>query len=488
MGAGGGSQTTRQTPVYTEPQIGAQGELMNQLRTGIGTAWRAPGEPATGSGARDVFAPSDWMRQTGNQMYGQLGQQFTGGASGIGPWMQGVNSAIAENPAANAGAINMFQPNAWNSGDYMGGYTGSAVNAAPMGQYTGQAVGYSGPGSMPSGVSRVSPGFSGPTESIGPAGGGVAPSGMPPGLSRVSGGGGGGGAPGSPVGGAGGVGGVGGYVPTLEGVQAYDPQAALGAAQNYMNRVVAPQIAQNMVAGGQGGASGAMLEALANAGSGMALPLTQQVMGNQASWYNPQLQGSIQGALGQQAAQNQMLYGTQQAGQQGLLNQQQAQNQMGLGTQNAAQNALLQAQGAQNQFMGAGQQAGLQGLLNQGQNMFGAQMAIPGMQGQFLNNIINAGNAQMGVTDMDRQGALNAYLNQQQQFNNMMANLGALGSGTPAMNSTTTQGGGGFNFGRAGTGAMGGALTGAMLGSVVPGIGTGIGALGGGLMGLLGGF
>lgn len=435
--------------------MGAQGELMNRLREGTGTAWRVPGEPATGGGAGAIFAPNDWMRQVGNETYGRIGQQFTGGAQGIGPWMQGTSQAILANPATDLGQLSRLTPSAFSgasSGVYahtpeavsnagqMAQYTGQAVNAGPMSQYQAQATGYGGPGA------------------------------------------------------------AGQYTVTPRGVAAYDPTAALSQAQNYMNRVVAPQIAQNMVAGGSGGASGAMLEALANAGAGMALPITQQVMGNQAAWFNPQLQGAVQGGLGQQAAQNQMLYGTQQSGQQGELARQGAQNQMLFGTQGAqqgalgaqqqAQNAFLGAQQqggiqstldwqrAQNQMLAAQQQAGLQGLLNQGQNQFAAQMAIPGMQGQFLQNAMNAGNAQMGIAGMDQQAAMNAYLNQQQQYNNMLANLGALGTGTPAMNSTTTRGGGG------GAGFLGNAATGAMIGAPFGPWGAAIGGLGGGLLGL----
>lgn len=59
-----------------------------------------------------------------------------------------------------------------------------------------------------------------------------------------------------------------------------DPTAGLTAAKDYMSQIAEPQITNQLTAAGQG-RSGALTEALANAGAQMALPIWQQTNQNQ---------------------------------------------------------------------------------------------------------------------------------------------------------------------------------------------------------------
>jgi hypothetical protein len=338
-----------------------------------------------------------------------MGNQFVGPASGMNPWMQNMQEMINNNPAGNIAALQ--------------GMTPQAVGAQGVGQ-TGQFMGYAAGGPQ---MNQYTP-----TAQY---------ANTPEAWSAIN-----------SVQGYGGPGSGGRFMGAAPGMQALDPNAAVGAAQNLMNRIIAPQIAQNAVAGGQGAMSGAMLEALANASAQTALPLTQQAMQNQMAWNTPQMQAvlqgglasqgaqnqllgqsygaQLQGALAQQGAQNQFLGAQQQGGIQGGLNQQNAQNQiLGQGFGQLMQGGLNQ-QNAMNQMLGQQQQAGLQGLLNQGQNQFNYGMSIPGQQAQMLSNIQGRGQAQMGLQGLDQQAQQQVLANQQEQWNRALAAI----SGTAYMN------------------------------------------------------
>ena len=86
--------------------------------------------------------------------------------------------------------------------------------------------------------------------------------------------------------------------------QAADPTQALSAGNDYMSRILGPMAINQLTAAGQG-RSGAVGEALANAASGIALPILQQQRQAQTSYggtlanFGGQLFGRDQGALGQ---------------------------------------------------------------------------------------------------------------------------------------------------------------------------------------------
>jgi hypothetical protein len=441
-----------------------QRDLTSYIKQASDASGGGGGTFANPQNAYAAFAPTDTMRGIANQGTGQIANQFTGPGGGLNPWMQDVQQSIQSNPAANLQTLQGMTPTAQGYSDQGGTRDAMSLvqGAQSMAPYTPQAQGYGGPG--------IQQGFQTGQNAFG----------------------------------YGGPGGGGQYANT-PGAMAYDPTMALQAAQNNLQRVIAPELQNNAVAGGSNPMSGAYAEAITNAGAQMALPIQQQIMQNQANWYNPQLQGAIQGGLGQQGAanqlvsqgfglqgqgalaqqgaQNQFLGTQQQGGVQGVLAQQAAQNQLlgqGFGAQ--LQGGLNQ-QNAQNQFLGAQQNAGLQGLLNQGQSQFQGAMAIPGMQGQFINNITQGTQGQMGLQGMDQQARANAFLNAQNQWNQAMSALSGTSFTNPGMSSYGTQGGGG---GFSGGSALGGAASGALMGSMT---GNPLGVAGGAVIGgVMGGF
>lgn len=253
--------------------------------------------------------------------------------------------------------------------------------------------------------------------------------------------------------------GAGGQYANTPGAMAYDPTIALQAAQKNLSTVMGPQLANAGVAGGSNPMSGAYAEAMTNAGTQMAMPINQQVMQNQANWYQPQLQGAIQGGLAQQGAQNQAIS-------QGLGGQIQGQ----LGQQNA-----------QNQYLGQGYGGMLQGGLNQQQNTFNQAMQTPQGLNQLLQGLQGNYGQQMGLASMGQNAQQQDFLRQQALWQQIVSGLYGSGGMGPMSQTTNTSGGGG---GFSGGGAMGGAASGAMIGTALyPGIGTAVGALGGGIMG-----
>jgi hypothetical protein len=140
---------------------------------------------------------------------------------------------------------------------------------------------------------------------------------------------------------------------------AYNPDRQIAAAADYMQRIGAPTIQQQMVAGGQGALSGAAIEAQQNAIAQLAMPILQQVAGVQQRWYEPQLQGAIQGGLGQQTAQNQLL--------------------------------------------GQGFGGALTGLASQQQNIFNQAMQQPAALNQLLHGQQSAYGQMYGLADLSRQ-------------------------------------------------------------------------------------
>jgi hypothetical protein len=301
------------------------------------------------------------------------------------------------------------------------------------------------------------------------------------------------------------------YTNTPQGVAAYDPSTALQGAQGYMQQVLSPQLQQAAVSGGGNPMSGAYAEAMANASSGMAMDINRQVMQNQANWYNPQMQATLQGGLAQQGAQNQLLSQGFQGGIQGELARQGAQNQFmgqgyggaiqGLLGQQAAQNqftgqgyggaiqGLLGQQGAQNQMMSQGFGGQLQGALNQQQNVFNQAMQSPAAQNQLLQGLQGNYGAQMDLANMPQNAEQQDYLRRQALWQQVVSGLYGGGGMQPISQTTNTGGGGGFNMGGALGGMGGGAAMGAMMGSAVGGVGALPGAAIGGLGGLFsGGF
>jgi hypothetical protein len=392
--------------------------------------------------AMRAFAPTDFQRQIANWGTGQIGQNFGGSMANLPGWQQGVQQAINSNPAVQGMAAPTAQ-----------GYSAPGMT---------QAQGYSAPGtaqanwlfSDPMSMQVQARGLSQDPMSMAPTAQGGGMNFMNPNA-----------------------------VPGWQGNIAFDPSQALGAAQNAMQRVIAPQLANNSVATGSNPMSGAYAEALANASSQMALPIMQQISQQQYGAAMPQIQGftnaqlqqqgaqqglqsqgfggAIQGMLAQQGAQNQ--FTGQQLGTslQGLTNQQQAQNQyQGQGlegmiqgnlAQQGAQNQMigqglqgqiqgnLSQQGAQNQMMGQGYGSQLQALLNQGQNAYGAAMATPTMQGQYLQNALGAAQGQMGLQGMDQQARANAFLNAQTQWNQAMSAMSGTAFTNPGMSQYSSQ-------------------------------------------------
>jgi hypothetical protein len=259
--------------------------------------------------------------------------------------------------------------------------------------------------------------------------------------------------------GYGGPGDGGQYAGTPVSSIAYDANSALAAAQNNLQRVIAPQLAQDAIASGSNPLSGAYAEALTNAAAGMALPITQQVMQNQQSWFNPQLQGTIQGGLGSQQAGNQLLSQGLGGGIQGALGSQAASNalitegyranQENRQMSQAAQNEILKMgygslmtgdlakQATSNQFLAAQQGAGLRAMEQQGQNQFQAAMASPQLQNQMITNMLQAYGGQMGLAGLDKEAQQKALLNTQDQWNRAMAAMAGTAYTSHGMATTT---------------------------------------------------
>ena len=431
-----------------------QSDLTNYIRQISDAGGGGGGSFANPNTAYQAFAPTDFQRGIANWGTGQMGNQFSGPVEGMNPWQQSMVQTVANNPAVQG----LQAPTAQS---FQGLTTPEAAGPSNMLQGMPQAQGV---GSFQSSL---------PTA----VGGQVNPYSMQQ---------------------------LGSFSP-----EAFNSDRMLQAAQNNMQRIIAPQLAQNAVAGGSNPMSGAYAEAMANASAGMALPITQQISQQQYGATMPQLnaamqsqlqqqgaqqgfqgmglQGNIQGALAQQGAQNQMLGQGYGGSIQSMLQNQGAQDQLisqGFGAN--LQGGLNQQQ-AQNAMLSQGYGGQLQGLLNQGQNQFQYGMSLPQQQAQFLSNIQGTAQNQMNLQGLDQQARANAYLNAQNQWAQAMSSLSNTSFTNPGMNTYQSTPGQGFNIGGSMTGALGGAATGAMMGSVVPGLGTGIGALIGGGMGLMGG-
>jgi hypothetical protein len=253
----------------------------------------------------------------------------------------------------------------------------------------------------------------------------------------------------------GGPGAGGQYQVTPMDSMAFNPDRQLQAAQDYMTRIASPQILQNMVASGSGANSGAAIEAQQNAMAQLAMPILQRVSQNQANWYQPQLQGAVQGGLNQQGAQNQLIS-------------------QGFGGQ--IQGGLAQ-QNAQNQMLGTGLQGVLQGLGQQQQNVFQQAMNAPAALNQLLTGQQPAYGNMFNLADLSRQMEQQEFMRRQQ----LAQSVTGLGMGVPlggGVQTTTT------NASPNWLGALGGAGTGAAMGLAAGPFG----ALAGGVGGLLTGF